>query len=289
MLILEWNSDLVFCFLLYLLTLQSINSIVKKKSGLFYEDHLANLKVLTEKVYSDQDMADLKANLPVIDPWNSNVTSFVLDYRKKNYDFFGKSSMHVLGYPAEAFREGGLEFTTYIWNRRDYSILNNHIFTTNHQFLSNYEEEKPDDFRISYTFRVANGCGGWEFVLQQSTLFYSTELQLPIASYGTVTNITDYKTDSRMTHKIERKSANGVWTTISMNNYFPDVEEERLLTKTEIEVLKWLMDGCTSQDIADKLNRSLHTIQTHRKNMMVKTNARNTTDLLRIAISKGLI
>lgn len=262
---------------------------MKRKSGLFYDEHLANLKKLTEKVYSDQDMSELKANLPIIDPWNSNVTSFVLDYSKKSYDFFGKNSMHVLGYPAEAFCEGGLEFTTFLWNRRDYSILNNHIFTTNLHFLASFEEEKPDDFRITYTFRVVNGNGGWDFVLQQSTLFYSEELELPIASYGTVANITDYKTDTRMIHKIERKNANGVWATISANNYFPDVDEERLLTKTEIEVLKWLIDGYTSQTIADKLNRSLHTIQTHRKNMMMKTNARNTGDLLRIAISKGLI
>ena len=45
----------------------------------------------------------------------------------------------------------------------------------------------------------------------------------------------------------------------------------------------------TNQEIADKLIVSQHTVESHRKNVLAKLDARNTADLVRIAIEKGMI
>jgi DNA-binding NarL/FixJ family response regulator len=66
-------------------------------------------------------------------------------------------------------------------------------------------------------------------------------------------------------------------------------EEFPLLTRRETEVLMLIADGYTNQEIADKIFVSPLTVDSHRKNLLTKLNARNTAALIKIAITKGLI
>jgi DNA-binding CsgD family transcriptional regulator len=60
------------------------------------------------------------------------------------------------------------------------------------------------------------------------------------------------------------------------------------LSKTEKTVLRHIADGKTSKQIADELNVSRHTIDTHRRNMIGKTNAANTAALIILALKERL-
>lgn len=64
---------------------------------------------------------------------------------------------------------------------------------------------------------------------------------------------------------------------------------EDVLTKRELEVLKLVSEEYTSQEIADALFISLHTVETHRKNLMGKLDVKNTVGLARYAIQHGLV
>jgi len=61
------------------------------------------------------------------------------------------------------------------------------------------------------------------------------------------------------------------------------------LTKREIEILKFIAEGHSNQEIANKLFISYNTVDTHRKNIMHKLSIKNTAGLVRYAIEKGLI
>jgi two-component system, LytTR family, response regulator len=54
-----------------------------------------------------------------------------------------------------------------------------------------------------------------------------------------------------------------------------------LLSKREKEIFRLLLDGLTSQEIAGCLRISKNTVNTHRRNILEKTGARTTLDLLR--------
>ncbi|NVO21077.1 MAG: response regulator transcription factor [Bacteroidetes bacterium] len=62
-----------------------------------------------------------------------------------------------------------------------------------------------------------------------------------------------------------------------------------VLTRREIEVLRLIADGHTNQEIADKLFISSWTVDTHRKNLLVKFNAKNTAILIKTAAAAGLL
>lgn len=63
--------------------------------------------------------------------------------------------------------------------------------------------------------------------------------------------------------------------------------EKRKLSKREIEILSLVAREYTSQQIAAKLFISELTVETHRKNIMVKTKIKTTVGLVKYAISQG--
>ncbi len=66
-----------------------------------------------------------------------------------------------------------------------------------------------------------------------------------------------------------------------------DFEEIPIITRREKEVLRHLADGLSSTQIAEKMNISPLTVDSHRKNLMQKFNVNKTVNLLQKA--KGLI
>ncbi len=61
------------------------------------------------------------------------------------------------------------------------------------------------------------------------------------------------------------------------------------LTRREREVLTLIAEGYSNHQIASELNLSPTTVQTHRANIMSKLNLHNRTELVKYAISHGLI
>tara|TARA_R100000935_G_C2842059_1_gene171992 strand:+ start:37156 stop:37797 length:642 start_codon:yes stop_codon:yes gene_type:complete len=60
------------------------------------------------------------------------------------------------------------------------------------------------------------------------------------------------------------------------------------LSRREKDVLRLILDECTTQEIADKLFISFGTVETHRRNMLIKTGVRNTAGLVRTALEYNL-
>ncbi|MBN8719016.1 DNA-binding response regulator, NarL/FixJ family, contains REC and HTH domains [Hydrobacter penzbergensis] len=66
-------------------------------------------------------------------------------------------------------------------------------------------------------------------------------------------------------------------------------EEPVTFTEREKEIVQLLAKEYTNEKIAQTLHISYRTVETHRKNMMLKTKARNLAGLLRFASNQGLI
>ncbi|CAM4090723.1 MULTISPECIES: response regulator transcription factor [Flavobacterium] len=63
-------------------------------------------------------------------------------------------------------------------------------------------------------------------------------------------------------------------------------KEEIILSKREKEILRFVGEGKTSQEIADLLFVAKSTVDTHRKNILKKMNIYGKTDLIRFAIER---
>jgi DNA-binding NarL/FixJ family response regulator len=74
---------------------------------------------------------------------------------------------------------------------------------------------------------------------------------------------------------------NFFFDSLSENNVKDDIPEQvNLLTNRELEIAKLVCLELSSEQIADKLFLSLHTVNTHRKNILKKINAKNAIDIM---------
>jgi DNA-binding NarL/FixJ family response regulator len=89
---------------------------------------------------------------------------------------------------------------------------------------------------------------------------------------------------------------------MSGNTYFSQAVTETLvnnmrvgrsdgvtLTKREKDILELLSNGHTTAEIADKLVASQHTIETYRRNLLLKFSAKNVSEMIKISMKEGFI
>jgi len=95
----------------------------------------------------------------------------------------------------------------------------------------------------------------------------------------------------------EEEILDAINTVLAGKKYLCDESQEiidthninAIVSQREIEVLKHIADGLTNAQIAGKLFLSPLTVDRHRKNLIVKLNAKNTASLIKIGIQKGYI
>jgi DNA-binding NarL/FixJ family response regulator len=73
---------------------------------------------------------------------------------------------------------------------------------------------------------------------------------------------------------------NFFFDSLSENNAKELPEQINQLTNRELEIAKLVCQELSSEQIADKLFLSLHTVNTHRKNILKKINAKNAIDIM---------
>ena len=79
---------------------------------------------------------------------------------------------------------------------------------------------------------------------------------------------------------------------LSVSEGYVEIQEDEEgyeLSERETEVLVLLAKGCSSKEIADKLNISIHTVNTHRKNITRKTGIKSVAGLAVYALLHNLV
>jgi two-component system nitrate/nitrite response regulator NarL len=65
--------------------------------------------------------------------------------------------------------------------------------------------------------------------------------------------------------------------------------DRRLFTKRELQIVDLCCEGLTSRAIAQKLNISIRTVETHKNNIFRHMNINSSTELVKLALAKHLI
>jgi DNA-binding NarL/FixJ family response regulator len=110
----------------------------------------------------------------------------------------------------------------------------------------------------------------------------------PQLSMSTYTDITYMKTNNNLNLYIGKYHPNGQY---QIENHFtyPPKPKELNLSNKELKILKLNSEGFLSKHIAEKLNISFHTVNTHRRNMLKKTGTYTSSKLVKLARDNGMI
>ena len=108
-------------------------------------------------------------------------------------------------------------------------------------------------------------------------------------------NLKDSITEEDGILTIERNSENKKYVSVKLTEYnSPLTFRDRrtivqLFSISERNVLKHLAKGHSNRQIAEIMCLSIRTIETHRKNMIKKIEAKNTANLIYLAMSRGFL
>jgi DNA-binding CsgD family transcriptional regulator len=144
--------------------------------------------------------------------------------------------------------------------------------------------------KSSYCFRMKTSKGNYELFHHQAVPTLEDENGCILQSINIHTNI----------HHITKQ--NPYTVLVSGIGYRKDFHQIKIenpvvinpcpdfnLTKRETEVLSFIAKGYSGPEISQILILSEHTVRSHRKNILTKTNSRNSKELLKKAFEWGLV
>ncbi|ACU03265.1 MULTISPECIES: response regulator transcription factor [Pedobacter] len=257
-----------------------------------FKGHLQNI-YYTNDAIDEQHIKGLMSRFEQMSMAMNNITPllFVIDYTKSQYLVMTDSCRIITGHHPQQLLEGGMPFLIDIYQKDDFRIYNENVFTANANFLKLQPQSEHHKFVFSYNFRVRNSEEKYIPIFQRGSYITSRETGLPLYSLGMVTDISPFKKDRQIYHSIEKiEESNGIITKqIIDENYFFPYAEDKLLSHHERDILCYMADGLSSKQIASRFNISENTVANHRKNMLKKTNTKNVAELVSFACKTQLI
>jgi hypothetical protein len=136
----------------------------------------------------------------------------------------------------------------------------------------------------SYNLRIRNATSNYVSLFVQDYLFYSPIPYKAVFLIQIVTDIDWYKMKKDRFHHY-------VGNDLSLFK-FPDQKLLEIgpdLSLREFEILRLIESGLSSKEIADKLFLSIHTVNTHRSNILEKSGKSQISDVIYTLKEKGLL
>lgn len=231
-------------------------------------------------------------------PWKSaasnlllraaNSYSFVEDYRIGGYIFFSPSFTDVVNYPADGLKKKGLRHYASLIHQQDWEIFNESIFKDIIDFLAAASTKAEVKHRFIFNYRIQQPNGNVLHIRQINHYLKLDPKAKPLVNSSHCTIIPYPLPSNKITYLAQSLNKNGIWENEDVKIFLPGEAQAQSLSPAELNILQWIRKGYSSEKIAQELNRSLHTVKTHRKNMLEKTQTRNTAELLQFSLANGL-
>lgn len=211
---------------------------------------------------------------------------YILDYTTDSYLYVGKNAKKILGFSQQEHMEGGRFLSISRIHPDDLKVYSTDLFKQFINMTQTIAKEDILDCRFSICLRMKHKDGRYVKILQQFVILETTETGVPIISMGIMSNVSSHVVSDTVVFSVSKVKNGQCETLFSSENQQQKIKN---LTAREYEILQALVQGLTSKMIADKLFISLHTVNCHRKNLLKKTHAKNTNELVQFAITHGVL
>lgn len=212
---------------------------------------------------------------------------FVLNFETYQFDFVSDGVRNVLGIEPELFT---LDYFFTILNPLDNDKMYEKEAVVFDFFNHKLTREEMPLYKVSYLMRLRHSDGHYKTILHQSrTINISNEgkIQQTLVVHTDISYL-----NIPFDHKIsfignKRQSFFAIETTAPykfVENKFKD-----LFTKREKDILNNIAKGNSFTEIADLLNISPNTINTHKKNILKKAGCKSSPELIARCIREGVI
>ncbi len=182
-----------------------------------------------------------------------------------------------------------------VWMNSQYSKITGYSFDDRQKIGFNYKDDElyhPDDVGIirdgikkimkdrtegyAGMFRIKSKEGGWKWVLSSARVL--TINGDPGFLLSMMVDLTEDMTKFHILTERYTKEIKQLKNEITINK----------LTKTEKEIIRELVSGKSTKQIADQRSRSYETINNHKRNIFEKLNINKISEMVNFAVESGL-
>jgi DNA-binding CsgD family transcriptional regulator len=145
-------------------------------------------------------------------------------------------------------------------------------------------ETKTGSALVSFTIRLRNPAGVYFNCMCQAYFFFSPIPHPAVYLLQVISNVDSFETRKHGFHHYKGKDL----------SYFRFPDQALLnmgpaFSARELEIIKLIESGLSSKQIADKLFLSVHTVNTHRRNILQQCGKCNISNLIYELQEQGLI
>jgi DNA-binding CsgD family transcriptional regulator len=206
---------------------------------------------------------------------------FILNVQRSAFEMISEEVETVLGYSRA---EANIGFLLGQIHPDDQPFFLDFENTVADFFLS-LSPEQILNYKVSYDYRMRRKDGNYIRILHQVVTIQTDENRRVVKTFGIHTNITHLKSVG-----IPLLSFIG----LNGEPSYMDVKVKQVytasgisLSRRERQILSLLIQGKKSGEISTELFISKYTVDTHRRNLLQKTNSNNTASLISMAAQKG--
>ncbi|GEM_PF-1040255 len=218
---------------------------------------------------------------------NTSAPFFLTNHETMEFAFISNDIKRLTGYSNSEFRDEILHSNNLNIHPDDFARLENIFEDIFRAYYSISIENKPK-YRFCIDYRLKKKDEKYIWILHEFKIIKTDKYGRPFISFSQLKDITSSKCDETLNFYMGRYDHQGNYKFLLSNKY-PIVKQEFNLSHRELEILKLISEGFVSKQIADKLNISLNTVNTHRQNMLFKGNASTSSELVNNARLNGLI
>ena len=207
---------------------------------------------------------------------------YIFDMKNRCFSFMHPDITKVLGFDHTITLD---EFLSRI-HPEDQRIMVNYENTIIH-FFKNLPNDKITKYKFSYDYRILNDAGKYVRLYQQVAVLQYDEAKNSLHTLGIHTDISHLKTSNHSVLSFIGLAGEPSFYNVKVDEVC--TPSKGIFTKREKEIVRQMISGRQTAEIANNLYISKHTVDTHRKNILNKTNTHSAVELAAMVVSSGLL
>ncbi len=212
----------------------------------------------------------------------------VTNTSNQSFEYVSKNFPPATNLDIEEMVEGGMQFWWSRMHQEEIQIWLKSLQDLMEFTMSNIALEDRRRMTYTWNYRIKSGNGIYKNIIQHTTPMFFDDQGKPIIGLAHYSVLEAHEIlPIQASAKI--LNINDEYETLFYQNYGGQKLLSDAVTNRERDVLALLIRGYSNAETAKKLNISEHTVKTHRKNAMTKTNSKTIAQLVATCIRQGIL
>ena len=208
---------------------------------------------------------------------------FLFNYNTLSIEYLSQNAFGLTRKDRDYFAGTGDSLLRKIFRDKDVHFIVDEIPKAFQTVRDQYQHDEIENLSFQIFIRLSEDlCGGRNKMFQYQVVEFD-ESKKPLLCMGWVSDVSFASEPQYISIAVNHINDGESENVYHQRLYYGD----EILSNREIQIVRLLVEGNTSQNVADELNISVKTVNNHRQNILRKLGAKSTSEVIRYAVMRG--